>query len=66
MSVSFEYCLLSGRALCVGLITRPEETYRVCMSECDSEPSIMRVARPARGCCAIAGKNIEILCLPSL
>ena len=27
-----------------GLITRPEESYRVCMSECDREASIMRGA----------------------
>ena len=25
MSVSCDYCVLSGRGLCVGLITRPEE-----------------------------------------
>jgi hypothetical protein len=29
MSVSCEYCVLSGRGHCVGLITRPEESYRV-------------------------------------
>ena len=29
MSVSFESCVLSGRGLCDGLITRPEESYRV-------------------------------------
>ena len=29
ISVSFECCVLSGRGLCVGLITRPEESYRV-------------------------------------
>jgi hypothetical protein len=29
MKVSFECCVLSGRGLCVGLITRPEESYRV-------------------------------------
>jgi hypothetical protein len=29
MSVSCECCLLSGKVLCVGLITRPEESYRV-------------------------------------
>ena len=28
--VSFEYCLLFGRGSCDGLITRPEESYRVC------------------------------------
>jgi hypothetical protein len=29
MSVSCECCMLSDRGLCVGLITRPEESYRV-------------------------------------
>jgi len=29
MFVSCERCALSGRGLCVGLITRPEESYRV-------------------------------------
>jgi hypothetical protein len=29
-SVSCECCVLSGRGLCVGLITRPEESYRMC------------------------------------
>jgi hypothetical protein len=29
MSVACECCVLSGRGLCDGLITRPEEFYRV-------------------------------------
>jgi len=29
MDVCCECCVLSGRVLCVGLITRPEETYRM-------------------------------------
>jgi len=29
MSVSYECCVLSGRDLCVGLISRPEESYRL-------------------------------------
>ena len=29
MSVSCECCVLSGRGLCFGLITRPEDSYRV-------------------------------------
>jgi hypothetical protein len=29
MSVSYECCVLSGRGLCFGLITRPDESYRV-------------------------------------
>jgi hypothetical protein len=33
MSVCCECCVLSGRGLCDGLITRPEESYRVsCVS----------------------------------
>jgi hypothetical protein len=28
-SVPFQCCVLSGRGLCVGLISRPEESYRV-------------------------------------
>ena len=33
MDVCFEGCVLSGRGLCVGPITRPEESYRarVCL-----------------------------------
>jgi hypothetical protein len=43
MSVSCECCVLSGRGLCVELITRPEESFRVwCVSECDREASAMR------------------------
>ena len=37
MSIPFECCVLSRRGLCVGLITRPEESYRCGVSECDSE-----------------------------
>ena len=37
-SICFEYCVLSDRALCDGLITRPEESYRLwCVFECDLE-----------------------------
>jgi hypothetical protein len=28
MSVSYECCVFSGRGLCDGLVTRPEESYR--------------------------------------
>jgi hypothetical protein len=36
MFVSCTVFVLSGRGLCVGLITRPEESYRLwCVSECD-------------------------------
>jgi hypothetical protein len=40
MSVCSECCVLSGRGLCVGLITRPEEPYWVrCVVVCDLETS---------------------------
>jgi hypothetical protein len=32
--VCCECCMLSGRGLCDGLITRPEESYRLCASLC--------------------------------
>jgi hypothetical protein len=54
MSVSCECCVLSGRGLSDGLITRPEETYRMYgVSECDREASTMRRRWPTRGCQAI-------------
>jgi hypothetical protein len=44
MSLSCEYCVLSGRGLCDGLVTRPEESYRLwCVSNvCDHETSKKR------------------------
>ena len=42
-----ECCVLSGRGLCVGLITRPEESYRLCcVVVCDLEISRLRRAWP--------------------
>ena len=38
MSVCCECCVLSGRGLCDGLITRPEESYRLwCVAVCELE-----------------------------
>jgi len=34
VSLSCRCCVLPGRGLCDGLITRPEEFYRVCMHVC--------------------------------
>jgi len=43
MSVCVECCVLSGRGLCDGLITRPEKSYRLwCVVVCDLETSRMR------------------------
>jgi hypothetical protein len=45
MSVSCECCVLSGRVLCDGLITSPEESYRLwCVYQCDREASEKEVA----------------------
>jgi hypothetical protein len=54
MSVSFDCCVLSGRSLWEELITRPEESYRlcVCLIVCDLETSTVRRSRPELGCCA--------------
>jgi hypothetical protein len=50
MSVSCDCCVLSGRVLCEGLITRPEESYRVwCV--CGRKASTVR--KP----CTIRGSN---------
>jgi len=49
MSVCCECCVLSGRGLCFGLITRPEESCHRGVSECDREASTMRRPWPAGG-----------------
>ena len=56
MSLPYECCVLSGRSLCVGLITRPEGTTECGVRECDRESSIMRRPLPTGGCCMM--KNI--------
>ena len=42
MSVFCECCVFAGRGLCDGLILRPEESYRVCVSlsviKCNNNP----------------------------
>ena len=50
MFVCFECCVLSGRGLCDGLITHPQESYRLwCAVVCDVESSKMRRPWPALG-----------------
>jgi hypothetical protein len=49
LSVVSVVCL-TGRGLCDGLITRPEESYRLCrVIVCDLETSRMRRLKPASG-----------------
>jgi len=48
MFVCCECCVLSGRGLCDGLITRPEEYYRLWfVVVCDHETSKTRRLKPA-------------------
>jgi hypothetical protein len=50
MFVCCECCVLSGRGLCDGLITRLEESYRLwCVVVCDQETSKTRRLKPATG-----------------
>ena len=52
--------VLSGRILRVGMITRPEGSYRVwCVVVCDLETSWMRRPWPTGGCCA---KKKQYIC----
>jgi len=42
--------VLSGRGLCDGLITRPQESYRIwSVVACDQETSKTRMLKPATG-----------------
>ena len=50
LKVSCDCCVLSGRGLCDGLNTRPEEC--VCVTECYHEASITKRLWPFRGHCA--------------
>jgi len=50
MFVCCECCVLSGRGLCDEMVTRPEESYRVCcVVECDLETSWIRKPLPTGG-----------------
>ena len=55
VSVCCECCVLSGRGLCDGLITSPEESYRLWCVVCDLETSRMRRPWPALGRSATGG-----------
>ena len=59
MFVSCQYCVLSGRGLCDGLTTRPEESYRLsCVLVCDLVTSKLRRLRLVKGCNARQKKNV--------
>ena len=50
MDVCYECCVLSGRGLCDGKITRLEESCRLwCVAVCDQVTSYARRLKPERG-----------------
>jgi hypothetical protein len=56
------FVVLSGRVLCDGLITRPEESYRLwCVVVCDLETSWMRRPLPTGSCCTPAPPPKKII-----
>ena len=61
MFVCCECCVLSGRGLCDGLITRPEESYWLwCVVVCDLENSWMKRPWPALGRSTIENKLVSV------
>jgi len=59
MFVCSECCVLAGRGLCDGLITSPEESYRLwCVVVCDLEASWMERPWPT-GSCRIKNKQTK-------
>jgi hypothetical protein len=65
MSVCCVCCVLSGRGLWDGLITRPEESYRLWrVVVCDHETSWTRRPQPALGCRATENNNNNNNLLP--
>ena len=56
-------CVLISRGLCDGLITRPEESYRLwCVVVCDLQTSSrIRRSWPALSCSATGGKKKTLL-----
>jgi hypothetical protein len=62
MSVCCKCCVLSCIVLCVGLIIRPEESYRLwCVVVCDLETSWMRRTWPTGGGGAVSPNKTKII-----
>jgi hypothetical protein len=56
---------LSGRGLCDGLITRPEESYRLwCVIVCDLETSRLRMLKTRKW--VVKANGIIIIILPPM
>ena len=62
MFVCCECCMLSGRGLCDGLTTRPEDSYRLwCVAVCDLEKNLKNMEAIAQDWAASAIKKIIIM-----
>jgi len=61
MFISGACCVLSGRGLCVGLISPPEDPTVCGVSECDHEALIMKRPRPTSACCTMTKIECNIL-----
>jgi len=60
--VCCDFCALTGNGLCGGLITGPEESYRLwCAVVCDREASTMIRFWPNGGCCAMKIVWLKVL-----
>jgi hypothetical protein len=62
ISVSCECCVLSGRGLCVWLITRPEESYRIWSVWMWSWSLDMGEALAPGGCCTMKYQLCVVKC----
>ena len=61
MFICCECCMLPGTGPCDGLITRPEEPYRLCcVVVCDLETSRMRRPWPTLGRSAVGKENVAM------
>jgi hypothetical protein len=60
MSVCCECCVLSGRCLCVRLITCTEGPYRIYVCVCVFYPEVSVMSRlcATSGCCAMVGRGL--------
>ena len=66
MFVCCECCVLSGRGLCDGLITRPEESYRLwCVAVCDLENLKKNAEAISRDWAASAIKKLGLYAIKS-
>jgi hypothetical protein len=65
MFVCCECFVLSCKGLCDGLITRPDESYRLCcVVVCDIETARVRMPWPTGGCCPKTNNSLSVISVP--